>query len=146
MELILAGQVHTSIKQLIDSYISSDHRIRLTGHLIKNDLVNLYNQSSVFVLPSLADSFGLVILEAMACGLPVIVTENTGGKDVVQESENGFVIPIRDVALLAEKLAWYYDNPKQRTEMGYSAQERCKEFTWEKYGERLIQFYQQLRF
>jgi len=67
-----------------------------------------YEQSSVLVHPSLNDNTGATIYEALAYGLPVIVTENTGAKEAVKDGENGFIIPIRDVEAIKEKILYYY--------------------------------------
>ena len=60
----------------------------------QEELAALYNTASVFVLPSLQDGFGMVVYEAAACGLPVIVTENVGA--AIRDGQDGFVVPIRD--------------------------------------------------
>src|SRR5207253_879376 len=63
------------------------------------ELVSEYQKADIFVLPSYLDSWAMVVLEAMACGTPVIVSENTGSKDAVQKG-GGFVIPIDNVEAL----------------------------------------------
>jgi glycosyltransferase involved in cell wall biosynthesis len=68
-----------------------------------------YEQSSVLAHPSLNDNTGAAVEEALAYGLPVIVTENTGTKELVRNGENGFVIPIRDTEALKEKIVYYYE-------------------------------------
>lgn len=92
------------MQRLIESSVAQNPRIRIVGHVPKLELAGDYNESSVFVLPSLADSYGLVTLEAMACGLPVVVTENSGSKEAVRDGVDGFVVPIRDIKALKEKL------------------------------------------
>ncbi len=76
-----------------------------------------YRSSTIFVLPSLEDGWGVVVSEAMACGLPVIVTEHTGAKDIVDEGINGFIIPSRDVAAIKEKIILLYNDKKLREKM-----------------------------
>ena len=61
----------------------------------------------MFVLNSLEDGFGVVLPQSMACGLPVICTVNTAGNDVIEDGIDGFVIPIRDVEALKEKLLFF---------------------------------------
>jgi glycosyltransferase involved in cell wall biosynthesis len=118
--------------------------VRFVGHVPKADLPELYRRASVFVLPSLADSYGLVTLEAMACGLPVIVTENCGSKEAVREGVDGFVVPIRDPQALATALRRLYDDPDRRHAMGRVAATRAREFTWERYGDRLLAVYDRI--
>ena len=83
--------------------------------------------------------------QAMACGLPVICTANTGGEDIVRDGKDGFVIPIRDVGKLKEKLTYLYENPDVCKQMGQSAKERVSAgFTWDDYGEKIIKEYKRI--
>lgn len=140
-ELLLVGRVDKSMEPIIQEAIRQTPTIRVTGNIPKVDLIKYYNASSVFVLPSLADSWGLVVLEAMACGLPVIVTENTGSNEAVQDGENGFIIPIRNVDTLQEQLLYLYNHPQHRVEMGRAAYRSVHNFTWKHYGNRLLEVY-----
>lgn len=92
-----------------------------------------YTRASVFVFPSLVEGFGLVLLEAMACGIPVITTPNTAGPDIIQDGVEGFIIPIRDVEALKEKIEWCYHNPEELTEMGHAARRKAEDLTWAQY-------------
>ncbi len=104
-------------------------------------LRTFFSQGSVFVLPSLADGFGLVVPQAMACGLPVIVSDMTGAADLVREGENGFVVPAGDAEALKEKLQFLYDHQDLCGEMGRRAQKMAaSEGTWDEYGNRLAAF------
>jgi starch synthase len=91
----------------------------------------------VFVFPSLFEGFGLVLLEAMAMGLPIITTPNTAGPDVIEEGREGFIVPIRDSRAIADRLARLHDNPDLRDEMSANARRRAAEFTWDDYGAKL---------
>ena len=72
--------------------LSKNHAINFHKGVNKNKLNYLYNTSSVFVLASLCDGFGLVVAEAMSIGLPVIVTDSTGAADLINHGENGFIV------------------------------------------------------
>ncbi|MFM6247172.1 MAG: glycosyltransferase family 4 protein, partial [Dolichospermum sp.] len=72
-----------------------------------------YSSASVFVFPSLIEGFALVLLEAMACGIPIITTPNTAGPDIITDGVEGFIIPIRDVEAIKEKLEWCYSHPQE---------------------------------
>ena len=97
-----------------------------------------YNNASIFVLPSLTDAFGRVTLEAMSCGLPIIITEGVGSKDIIEDGKEGFILPIRDPDLLAEKIQYFYDNPDEVIRMGRNARKRAEEYSWGKYGDEVI--------
>ena len=100
-----------------------------------------YNQSSVFVLASVTDGFGMVVPQAMACGLPVIVTDNVGAKDLVVDGVNGFVVPIGAPEIIAERLRQLRDDPERCRTMGAAAKLTVeKGYTWQDYGDRLVAF------
>jgi len=87
----------------------------------------------------------MVQLQAMACGLPVICTTNTGGEDIIRNGKEGFIVPIRDVEALKEKILYLYSNPEKCKKMGYNAKKRVKEnFTWDHYGDRIIKKYKEI--
>ena len=135
-ELWLIGKVFEDMGSVLRKYAGM---YRLLGSLPNSDLARYYSQGSVFVLPSLEEGLAKVMLEAMACGLPVVATTNTGAADVVREGLDGYIVPIRDVASLREKIAYLYENPEHRLAMRQNAIARVyAEFTIEKYFERLI--------
>ena len=140
-ELILAGPIDPSFKPILARFEGS---FKYAGVLPKLDLQALYATASVFVLPSLADSFSLATLEAMACGLPVIITDNTGAADVVEDGRHGFVVPIRDASAIRDKLEFLRDNPQSRLEMGARAAERAGMMSWARYGSKAIELYGQM--
>jgi len=126
------------------SIVKGNNRIRHIPDVPKVELLRYYSNASVFVLPSVADAQPLVVLEAMACGLPVIVTENCGSTDFVRDGIDGFVIPIRDVEALKDRLLFLYKDEAKRRQMGDQARTRVQEFTWEQYGRRLIEVYHEI--
>lgn len=87
----------------------------------------------VLVFPSLFEGFGLVLLEAMAMGLPVITTAHTAGPDLIQDGVEGFIVPIRDSAAIATCLERLHDDPLRLAEMSRAARQRAGEFTWANY-------------
>ena len=91
----------------------------------------------VFVFPSLFEGFGLVLLEAMAMGLPIITTPNTAGPDLITDGVEGFIVPIRSSEKIAEKLDLLRREPDRRVAMADLARKRAQEFTWEQYGHSL---------
>lgn len=91
----------------------------------------------VFVFPSLFEGFGLVLLEALAMGLPVITTAHTAGPDLIREGVQGFIVPIRDSAAIAEKLEWLHRDPARLAEMSRQATLRAREYSWDNYERTL---------
>jgi glycosyltransferase involved in cell wall biosynthesis len=87
----------------------------------------------VLLFPSLCDGFGLVILEALACGLPVISTSHTGAPDVITEGVDGFIVPIRSAEAIAEKLEQLLNSPQQLAAMREAALMKARALRWEDY-------------
>jgi glycosyltransferase involved in cell wall biosynthesis len=98
-----------------------------------------YSAADVLVFPSLIEGFGLVLTEAMACGIPIITTPNTAGPDLITDGVEGFIVPIRDVDALKEKLEWCYQNPDALAEMGKAARRKAESLSWENYRHQLAQ-------
>ncbi len=113
-------------------------------HLTNEQLDKLYQEASVFVLPSVDDGFGMVVVEAMRAGVPVIVTENVGVSEGITDGKEGFVVPIRDTDALAEKIRFFHDNPVKMEEMGKAALAKSAEYTPEAYVSRIIRVYDEI--
>ncbi|MCK9265917.1 glycosyltransferase family 4 protein [bacterium] len=84
-------------------------------------------QSSVFVLPSYREGTPRTVLEAMACGRPVITTNVPGCRQTVVNGINGFLVPVKDINALAEKMEWFINNSEKIKEMGEASYNICKE-------------------
>ncbi len=110
------------------------HRSAFTHvpHQTRPQLAERFRQADVFVFPTLVEGLPLVVLEAMACGLPIIATAN-GPAEVVRDGVDGFIVPERDPQALAEKLQLLYANPDMRLSMGRNAAARARAYGWETY-------------
>lgn len=138
-ELMLIGTKNPEIEPFFKKY---EGKFKWIGHVPQKELYKYYSQGSVFVIMSVEEGLAMVQTQAMACGLPVICTTNTGGEDIVRDGKDGFVIPIRDVEKLKEKLLYLYENPVVREATGKSAKERVASgFTWDDYGDRMVAEY-----
>lgn len=116
---------------------SDDPTIHFTPSVPHHTLHHFYTNSSVFIFPSLVEGFGLVLLEAMACGIPVITTPNTAGPDIITDGIEGFIVPIRDTEALKEKIEWCYRYPTALKAMGIAARKKAEFLTWDLYRSRL---------
>jgi glycosyltransferase involved in cell wall biosynthesis len=103
-------------------------------HVPRHQVAEFYRQADVFVLPTLFEGMSLAVLEAMASGLPVITTPN-GPAEVVRDGVDGFIVPIRDVDAIADRLDRLRADPELRMYMGRNARMRAREFTWSRYRE-----------
>jgi len=111
-------------------------QVQLTGAIPRDEVAAQYDWADVFLLPSLCEGSATSTYEAMFQGLPVICTPQTGS--VVRDGVDGFIVPARDGAAIAEKLSLLTDQPGLLAELSENARQRSADFTLEKYGERLI--------
>lgn len=121
-----------------------DKYINFLGFVNEQELINHYTQSDLFVLPSRRESFGLVLAEVMAVGLPVVSTKVGAIPEVVEDGRTGILVPPNDPRSLAEAVNYLLDHPAKRKSMGVKGRKLVKkEFTWTKVAKRVIQGYDQ---
>jgi glycosyltransferase involved in cell wall biosynthesis len=101
-------------------------------------VLELMRSCDVFCLPSIVEGRALVMQEAMSQGLPLIITPNTGGEDLIHEGTTGFLVPIRRPDQIAVKIAWFADNRSALPEMSRAAQVKADQLTWEVYGQTIV--------
>lgn len=101
-------------------------------------LVKEYQQADIFVFPSLLDSWAMVVLESMGCGTPVIITENTGAKDVVAQYGGGKIIETGNIDALKAALLDYFEHYENILEDSVKAYEAAQHFTWGHYENNII--------
>lgn len=130
VELILAGPIDDEVRSLLND---GSGRFRTIPPRTKPELRNLYWECDVLVLPSLGDSFGFVAMEAMACGLPVIVTENCG----VPVPDECWRVPVMNADAIAERLLLYGRDRQLCHEHGGVAARFAAQFTPERYREQI---------
>lgn len=142
-ELVLAGPIQPDIKPFLKRYAGST--VTVTGALSPREVVNQYHAASVFIHPSPNEGLGLVLLEAMACGLPVIATDRSGAEDCVIHGKDGLVVPARRVNELAEAIWWCFRHRQELPAMGRAARQKIEQgFTRGHYEERQIAVYRSL--
>jgi glycosyltransferase involved in cell wall biosynthesis len=138
-ELVLVGGVFPEMEPVMRQYEGTH---RFVPGVPQHELVALYNSASVFVIPSIQDGQPMAAFEAMACGVPVIISDNVGTP--IQDGQEGFVVPIRDPESIAERLIYLYENESERHAMGQKAQTFAQQFTWDAYQRRLLALYGRL--
>lgn len=138
------GSINDDMKEWLSQY--KNPNVHFLGHKPQNELYQYYSQGSVFVLMSVQEGLAMVQPQAMACGLPLIISTNTGGSDLISEQgKEGYVISIRDVERLKQVLMELYNNTDKLAQMSQYAQ-KCVEngFTWDDYGDRYIKYLNQI--
>lgn len=112
--------------------------VNFLGRIPFEKMLEKYSINHVLVFPSMGDGFGLVILEALSSGLPVIASRNCSGPDIIKDGYNGFLIDAGDTAQLVDKIKWFYNHMEQLPQFQENAIQSAKEMTWENYEESLV--------
>lgn len=131
-ELVLVG--HAGDPALLARYEGS---FTLRGRVPRDELRTVYQASDLLCVPSLSEGFGLVYLEAMACGTPVIGTTSTGAPDVASDGREGFIVPPGDADALAERLRWCHSNRGALAAMRGPARAAAERFSWSAFRGRV---------
>jgi phosphatidylinositol alpha 1,6-mannosyltransferase len=116
--------------------------LRLTGYLTGEALARAYASADVFVFPSDTETFGNVVAEAMASGLPVVAVHAGGVTDLVRDGETGLVVPPNDPAALSAALLRMLSDDAMRTEMGKRARSEAQQRRWERVFDDLFDDYE----
>lgn len=130
-EFRVAGNVSLQIARRTEC-----KHLNFLGRVPRERIAEEYQSADVFVLPSLAEGSAEVTYEALATGLPVITTRAAGS--VVRDGIEGRIVPERNADALADAIEELVENRALRDHMAVAARERARDYTWERYGERLI--------
>lgn len=114
------------------------------GPMSHERLAAEYRRADCFVLPSRNDSFGMVVVEALASGVPVLVTDMVGAKTSVRQGSNGWVVPAGDGAALRERMSWCVHNRGAVRAMRQAARESAAGLTWPAYHQRIGTLFREL--
>jgi len=115
--------------------------VSFVGSLDQPTLALYYAAADVCAVPSLTESFGLVALEAMACGTPVVGTRVGGLQTLIEDGESGLLVPAGDYQALAESMAQVLTDPRLRMHLAHGARDRAEHYTWRSVGERIDAMY-----
>jgi len=140
-DLVLAGSLGWGYSGLLRKIAGSRVKgfIRMPGYVEDADLPALYSAASVFVYPSLYEGFGLPVLEAMACGAPVITSTASSLPEVAGEA--AILVDPNDVGALASAIRRILGDESLRKELSRRGRERAKLFTWESVAEKTLEVY-----
>jgi len=139
-ELWFVGPIDSEMDDIIKRHNSE--KIIYHGFKPQTELKWFYSQCNTFCLASIEEGLAMVQPQAMACGLPIITSEHTGGSDLIKEGVHGYSVPIRDVEELKLKMQYMYDHQQDAKIMGDQAKDRMHElFTWKNYGSNIFDAY-----
>ena len=141
VELMIVGHVRKDIPGFESTLRDMRRRnkgikITLAGYLSDSEILSLYEEADVFVYPSLYEGFGLPVLEAMACGCPVIASNVSSLPEVVGEA--GMLVDPYDVDALAQAISTVLQDDGLKREMSRKGIAQAQKFSWEKAGAELL--------
>jgi D-inositol-3-phosphate glycosyltransferase len=131
------------IQQLCDD-LCMGRMVVFLGKRAQDTLPYYYSAADVLVMPSHYESFGMVALEAMACGTPVIASQVGGLAFLVRDGETGYHVPDQDPEALCEKLLLLLGDPRRREAMGLCAAEYAKDYAWANIAAQMMEVYKSL--
>ena len=130
-EFRVAGNVERSVANQ-----EQCRHLKFLGRVPRVKITDEFAAADVFVLPSLAEGSAETTYEALACGVPVVTTPEAGS--VVRDGIDGRIVPSRDPEALANAIAEIVEDRQKRERMSRAARDRAHDYTWERYGERLL--------
>ena len=113
-------------------------RIRIRPNVSAEELVVAYQSADLFVFPSVAEGFGQVLLEALACGLPILSTTHTAAPDLIASGRQGFVVEPGRPEPLAERIEWALTHRAELFAMRAEARQLAEQFTWQRFREGVV--------
>jgi glycosyltransferase involved in cell wall biosynthesis len=133
VDLVVCGRVMDDLR-LFEGF---EGRVEIRPSVSAAGLLDAYQTADLFVFPSLAEGFGHVLLEAMACGLPVVSTTRTAARDLIRPGVEGFLVEPGSATELAARIEEFLLHPELLTDMGVAARRRSEQFTWARFRNRI---------
>jgi glycosyltransferase involved in cell wall biosynthesis len=141
IEFNIVGRGVDGYEELYEPY---NDCVNFHGHVSFTDLHSFFRESHVFVFPTLGEGYGLVLLEALSAGIPVITTANAGGPDFVRNGCNGFIIETGSVNAIVDKINELEIDRNMLREMSVNARESIADMTWDSYDENIVKAIKQI--
>lgn len=145
--LLLAGADEKGYQSKVEAWIKKHHignRVRFTGELLGKDKISALTESNTFVLPSYSENFGMAVVEAMYCGLPVVITSNVGIAPYIEKAKAGFVV-LKEPKDVARAILRLFRNPNEQKDMGMNGKQLVeREFVMSQIIDQWITTYQEL--
>jgi D-inositol-3-phosphate glycosyltransferase len=152
--LVVIGGEAISDSEMLSTEMNRIHALReqyglndlvaFLGKRSQDTLPYYYSAAEVVVVPSFYESFGMVALEAMACGTPVVASQVGGLAYLVQDGITGYTVPVDDPQALADRLMQLLSNPTLRSRMGQEAFQYARGYAWEEITQKLLAVYSSL--
>ena len=132
------GSLESYLENLIEEQGLTE-QVKLMG--FRRDIVQLYNASNLFVFPSMREGLSVALMEAMACGLPVVCSKIRGNTDLIKQDAGGYLVHFKDVEMFSKSILKILEKPELAKKMAEYNRERIKEFSIEKSREKMEDIY-----
>jgi len=142
--LVGDGEERQNLEELVEELNLGDY-ITFAGEVPNEKIPEYMVASDVFALPSLSEGFGIVNLEAMASGLPAVVSNVSGLPEIIKDGENGFLVEPRNPLEIAKKIQLLLEDNKLRERISRNNKEKAKSYNWESVVEKLEKVYQAVK-
>ncbi|MFA6047654.1 MAG: glycosyltransferase family 4 protein [Parcubacteria group bacterium] len=145
--LVIAGGEGNAEEELKNQTkeLKLENKITFTGFVTPNtQFLKYYNAADVFVLPSLNEGMSNNMLEAMASGLPIIMTPTGGAEELIKDGVNGCIVRFKDSADIAEKLEKLINNPELCKKMGIESRKIAEKMSWKSVAEKYYELYKNI--
>ncbi len=120
-------------------------QFKFLGFVTREELIKLYQNATLYVLPSHYEGLPTVLLEAMSCGLPVIATAVSGNLDVITHGKNGILVPPKSPEKIAEAISLLLEDEQIRKKLGENARKTIEEkYTWDILSNNYLKYYTSL--
>ena len=135
LHLTICGRVVDDLQ----TFAPFAEQVTIRPSVSAEELVLAYQTADLFVFPSVGEGFGQVLLEAIACGLPILATTHTAAPDLIDDGVQGFIVEPRRPDLLADRITWALNHREELAEMGQQARVRAKQFPWTSFRSKCAQ-------
>ena len=137
------GSQEKELKELVRE-LKIGENVKFLGYISEEEKYSYYKAADVCAIPSRLENEPIVLLEAMACGTPVVASNVGGIPFMVENGKNGFLFDSENVEELADKIVALSKDEKLRRKMGEAGKEKVKEFTWDKIAEQTVKVYREI--
>ena len=131
---------YNSVMKRIEKY-GLENKVKFLGTVDEKIKIKEYQKADIFVLPSIGEGMSLVMLEAMASGLPVVVSDVSGVRDAIEDGKEGLIVKKQKPSEIADRLEYLLANSEITRKMGANARKKAIEFSWEKVAKKTINVY-----
>jgi len=121
-----------------------ENRVEFLGRIPREKTAPYYQEASLFVLPSFNEGMSNAMLEALAVGLPIVATDTGGTKELVTESENGFIVRMKDSQDIADKIEKFLKDAELGKRMGEASRRKAEDMSWEKVAKKYVEIYKKV--